>query len=277
MSDPSMNDGATRLAEMFSAARAEQRSVLLPYLTAGLPDPESSIDLFVAMAEAGADGFEIGIPYADPLMDGPVIQEAGARALEAGMTVDRAFEIVSAVASTTGKPCLVMTYVNPVLHRGLDAFCEAVAAADGVGLILADLPADEAGPFLAAARRAGLGMALFAAPTTDDARLAMIGSLEPAFIYGVAELGVTGERTVVSRYLETLAARVRAVSDAPLVAGVGISTPAQAAAAAQVADGVIVGSALVRRVLAAPDPETAEAELRLAVGELAAALRGSGR
>ena len=275
MSDASLSDGRTRLAEMFAAARAEQRSVLLPYLTAGLPDPESSIDLFAAMAEAGADGFEIGIPYADPLMDGPVIQEAGARALEAGMTVDRALDIVSAVTSTTGKPCLVMTYVNPVLHRGLDAFCEAVAAADGVGLILADLPADEAGPFLAAARRAGLGMALFAAPTTDDTRLAMIGALEPAFIYGVAEVGVTGERTVVSRYLEILAQRVRAVSDAPLVAGVGISTPAQAAAAAEVADGVIVGSALVRRVLAAPDPETAKAELRVAVGELAAALRGS--
>jgi tryptophan synthase alpha chain len=277
MSDPSMNDGATRLAEMFAAARAEQRSVLLPYLTAGLPDPESSVHLFVAMAEAGTDGFEIGIPYADPLMDGPVIQEAGTRALEAGMTVDRALEIVSAVSSATAKPCLVMTYVNPVLHRGSDAFFAAVAAAGGAGVILADLPADEASPFLESARTAGLGMALFAAPTTDDARLAMIGSLEPAFIYGVAELGVTGERTVVSRYLETLAARVRAVSDAPLVAGVGISTPAQAAAAAQVADGVIVGSALVRRVLAAPDPETAEAKLRLAVGELAAALRGSGR
>jgi tryptophan synthase alpha chain len=274
MSDASLSEGATQLAEMFAAARAEARSVLLPYLTAGLPDPESSIDLFVAMAEAGADGFEIGIPYADPLMDGPVIQEAGTRALEAGMTVERALQIVTAVTSATGKPCLVMTYVNPVLHRGTDAFFAAVAAAGGAGVILADLPADEASPFLEAARTAGLGMALFAAPTTDDARLAMIGSLEPAFIYGVAEVGVTGERTVVSRYLETLAERVRAVSDAPLVAGVGISTPAQAAAAAEVADGVIVGSALVRRVLAAPDPETAEAELRSAVGELAAALRG---
>ncbi len=277
MGDVLESDGVTRLAEMFAAARAEQRSVLLPYLTAGLPDPESSIDLFVAMAEAGADGFEIGIPYADPLMDGPVIQEAGTRALEAGMTVDRALQIVTAVTSATGKPCLVMTYVNPVLHRGIDTFFTAVAAAGGSGIILADLPADEASPFLEAARSARLGMALFAAPTTDDARLAMIGALEPAFIYGVAEVGVTGERTVVSRYLETLAGRVRAVSDAPLVAGVGISTPAQAAAAGEVADGVIVGSALVRRVLAAPDPETAEAELRVAVGELAVALRGSSR
>jgi tryptophan synthase alpha chain len=270
-----MHDGAARLATMFTTARAEGRSLLLPYLTAGLPDAETSVDLFVAMAEAGADGFEIGIPYADPLMDGPVIQEAGARALAAGMTVDRALDIVSAVTAATGKPCLVMTYVNPVLHRGLDAFCEAVATAGGVGLILADLPADEAVPFLDAARRAGLGMALFAAPTTDDARLATIGSLEPAFIYAVAELGVTGERAASSDRLATLSARVRAVTGASLVAGVGISTPAQAAAAAEVADGVIVGSALVRRVLAASDVMTAEAELRTAVGDLAQALRGS--
>jgi len=270
-----MASGAARLEATFASARAEGRSLLLPYLTAGLPDADASLDLFVTMSEAGADGFEIGIPYADPLMDGAVIQEAGARALAAGMTVDRALDIVAAVTSATGKPCLVMTYVNPVLHRGLDTFCEAVAAAGGVALILADLPADEAVPFLDAARRAGLGMALFAAPTTDDARLATIGSLEPAFIYAVAELGVTGERAASSDRLAILSARVRAVTDVPLVAGVGISTPAQAAAAAEVADGVIVGSALVRRVLAAPDAVTAAAELRTAVADLTEAIRST--
>jgi tryptophan synthase alpha chain len=168
-----------------------------------------------------------------------------------------------------------MTYVNPVLHRGAGEFSDAVAAAGGAGVILADLPADEAGPFLTAAADAGLGMALFAAPTTDDARLEMIGSLEPAFVYAVAEVGVTGERSAASGRLATLANRVRAVSDAPIVAGVGISTPEQAAAAAEVADGVIVGSALVRRLLEAPSAASAESALRVAVEELAAALRGA--
>lgn len=270
-----MADGAGQLAGLFATTRAAGRAALLPYLTAGLPDPDASVDLFLAMADAGADGFEIGIPYADPLLDGPVIQEAGTRALAVGMTVDRGFEIVSEVAGVTGKPCLVMTYVNPVLHRGAGAFFAAVAAAGGVGAILADLPADEAEPFLEAAADAGIGMALFAAPTTDDARLAMIGALEPAFVYAIAELGVTGERTAASDRLASLAKRVRAISDIPIVAGVGISTPEQAAAAAQVADGVIVGSALVRRVLEAPDVETAAAELATAVGELAAALDDS--
>lgn len=268
-----MADGSAQLAGLLATARSTGRAALLPYLTAGLPDPDVSVDLFVAMADAGADGFEIGIPYADPLMDGAVIQEAGNRALAAGMTVDRGLEIVSRVAGATGKPCLVMTYVNPVLHRGTAAFFEAVAAAGGAGVILADLPADEAEPFLGAAADAGLGMALFAAPTTDDARLAMIGGLQPAFVYAIAELGVTGERAAVSDRLGVLAARVRSVSDAPIVAGVGISTPEHAAAAAEVADGVIVGSALVRRVLEAPNVETASAELASAVADLAAALQ----
>lgn len=270
-----MVDGVEQLAGLFAGAGSGGRAVLLPYLTAGLPDPETSVELFVAMAEAGADGFEVGIPYADPLMDGAVIQEAGARALAAGMTVARGLAIVSEVSERTGKPCLVMTYVNPVLHRGTEAFFEAVAAAGGAGVILADLPADEARPFLAAAADAGLGMALFAAPTTDDERLEMIGSLDPAFVYAVAEVGVTGERSTASDRLATLADRVRSVSDAPIVAGVGISTPEQAAAAGEVADGVIVGSALVRRLLEAPDAAAAEAELSAAVEELAAALQGA--
>lgn len=201
-----------------------------------------------------------------------VIQEAGTRALEAGMTVARGLAIVSEVSERTGKPCLVMTYVNPVLHRGTGEFFDAVAAAGGAGVILADLPADEARPFLTAADDVGLGMALFAAPTTDDARLEMIGSLDPAFVYAVAEVGVTGERSTASNRLATLAGRLRAVSDAPIVAGVGISTPEQAASAAKVTDGVIVGSALVRRLLEAPDAASAETALRVAIEELAAAL-----
>jgi tryptophan synthase alpha chain len=268
-------DGRNRIRRMFAAAQSEDRAVLLPYLTAGLPSVDGSVELFVAMADAGADGFEVGIPYADPLMDGPVIMAAGERALASGITVDVAFDVVRQVADATAKPVLVMTYVNPVLRRGIHTFFESVAAAGASGVIVADLPADEAEPFLVAAADAGVGMVLFVAPTTDDARLASIAAADPVFIYAIAEVGVTGERTEGSTNLGDLASRVRAQTDAPLVFGVGISTPVHAASAAKVGDGVIVGSAIVRRVLEAPDEDSARRDVAAAVRELAAAVRRS--
>ncbi len=257
---------------MFADAAGLDRAVLLPYLTAGLPSVDDSVDLFVAMAEAGADGFEVGIPYADPLMDGPVIMEAGDRALRSGVTVDVALDIVRCVVDRTGKPVLVMTYVNPVLHHGIEAFFSKVVGAGACGIIIADLPADEAGPFAEAATAVGLGMVLFAAPTTDDSRLATIVSADPVFVYGVAEVGVTGERTETSENLAELSHRVRRVTDVPLVFGVGISTPQQAHAAAQAGDGVIVGSAVVRRVLDAENAPDAILAVSQAVKDLAAAM-----
>jgi tryptophan synthase alpha chain len=268
------DDGSTRLERLFANVRAEGRAALLPFLTAGLPDKETSIALFQAMAAAGADGFEIGIPYSDPLMDGPVIAEAGARSLAAGTTTSVAFEISEAVFAATRKPILLMTYTNPVLHFGIDAFVERAVACGAAGLIIADLPVEESAPFVDAARAVGLGMALFAAPTTSDERLARIADACPSVIYGVASLGVTGERVELSRRGSALADRIRTISDVPLVMGVGISTPEQAAVAAVNADGVIVGSALVRRVLDAPNPQAAVSSVGAAVGALAAALRG---
>ena len=225
------------------------------------------------MAGAGADGFEIGIPYSDPLMDGPVIAEAGARSLAAGTTTATSFEIAEAVFASTGKPILLMTYTNPVLHLGIDAFVRRAAASGAAGLIIADLPVEESAPFIDSAADAGLGMALFAAPTTSDERLAQIADARPSFIYGVASLGVTGERAELSSRGTALADRIRSISDVPLVMGVGISTPEQAASAASNADGIIVGSALVRRVLDAPDPSAAVSSIGDAVAALAAALR----
>ena len=260
------------LARLFATVRREGRAALLPYLTAGLPDLETSPELFGAMAAAGADGFEVGIPYSDPLMDGPVIQEAGRRALELGATLERSLQVVAEVAAGTGKPVIVMTYANPILRTGLDEFCRRVAHAGGSGLIVADLPADEAIPFLGAARAAGLSMALFVAPTTDDARLEDIVRLRPGFLYGVADMGVTGERDSASSRAAELADRVRRVTDVPLVLGVGISTPEHAGAAAGLADGVIVGTALVRRVLEAPDARAAASSLSSAVADLAAVM-----
>lgn len=265
--------GRSRLATMFAAANADNRAVLLPYLTAGIPSIEDSVELFVAMSDAGADGFEVGIPYADPLMDGPVIMEAGARALSSGVTVDVALDIASQVTSRTGKPVVMMTYVNPVLRIGIGAFFDKVVNAGACGVILADLPVDEAAPFLAEAADRGIGLALFAAPTTDDARLDAVVGADPALVYAIAEVGVTGERERASVNVEALASRIRERSDVPIVFGVGISTPDHAAKAAAVGDGVIVGTAIVRRVLEANTPQQAQDELSKAVKALATAVK----
>ena len=262
------DSGADRLRTLFETVRAEDRAALLPYLTVGIPDASSSVAMFEAMAEAGADGFEIGIPYADPLMDGPVIADAAKRSLAAGMTIARALDITSEVVASTGKPVLLMTYTNPVLHFGIERFARATADAGAAGLIIADLPIEEADPFLAATDASGLGMALFAAPTTTGERLAAISDADPSFIYAVASLGVTGERAEGSTTGHQLAIRIRSGSDVPIVAGVGISTPAQATAAATTADGVIVGSALVRKVLEADSSEEAAISLAIAVSDL---------
>lgn len=247
--------------------------MLLPYLTAGIPSVDESVELFQAMADAGADGFEVGIPYADPLMDGPVIMEAGETALAQGVTVTIALEVVRRVVETTGKPVLAMTYVNPVVRRGVDRFFEDVAAAGASGVIIADLPAEEAEPFIRAARAAGVGLALFVAPTTDDERLRTVIAADPAFVYAVAEVGVTGERDAASTNTAALAERIREHSDVPIVFGVGISTAAHAQAAADHGDGVIVGTAIVRIVLEAPSASAATSELSKLVAALAVAVR----
>jgi len=241
-------------------------------MTAGLPGPDTSLDMFKAMAEAGADGFEVGIPYSDPLMDGPTIHEAGLRALAAGATVFSSLQLVEAIVTTTGKPVVVMTYVNPILAIGIDSFCERVAAAGGSGLIVADLPADESDEIAAACKAVGIGLVLFVAPTTDDERLAQVVARDPLFVYGIAELGVTGKRDQASSHAASVTGRIKAATDVPVVLGVGISDAEAAAAAADVADGVIVGSALVRRVLDAASPSEAMASLSDAVADLAAAM-----
>ena len=268
-----MRSGSERIADLFAAARQEDRSVFLPFLTAGLPDPASSPRLFRAMAEAGADGFEVGIPYSDPLMDGPVICRGSEQAISAGATLDKSLSILAEVAETTALPSLAMTYANPVFRRGADWFCDRLAEAGAAGLIVADLPFDEAGPLSEAARRHGLGLALFLAPTSGYRRIKAVAEAEPSFIYAVANMGVTGERSEWSNRVEQLVEGIREVTDIPVVLGVGISTPEQAATAAGLADGFIVGSALVRRVLEASDADEAARSLATLVGKMASAAR----
>ena len=264
--------GRERLTELFAATRAEGRLAFLPYLTAGLPDPSSSPSLFAAME--AADGFEVGIPYSDPLMDGPTIQEGGRRALEAGATFEVALDIVSSVKERTGKPVVVMTYVNVVMRRGPEAFAAEVAAAGADGVIVADIPLEEALPLRDPVEDAGLGMVLFAAPTTGDDRLDVVAGADPVFIYGVNDMGVTGEREGDTTRGITLAERIRARTDVPLVMGVGISRPEQVRALHGTADGVIIGSAIVRRVLESPSADEAAATLAAYTNDIAPALRG---
>ena len=242
------------LDRLFADVRREGRTAFLPFMTAGLPNPGETVETFIAMAEAGADAFEVGIPYSDPLMDGPTIQLASQRAIEQGMTLGGGFEVLRRVVEATGRPSLAMSYANPVFRVGPGEFARRAADAGAAGLIVADLPLEEAGPVIEATEGAGIGLVLFAAPTTHDERLARIAARDPVFIYGVAAMGVTGERDEVSDVPRRLAERIRAVTATPLVMGVGIGTPEQAAALAPHVDGIIVGSALVRRALASDDP-----------------------
>ena len=245
---------------------------LLPYLTAGLPDPDDSVDLFVAMAEAGADAFEVGVPYSDPLMDGPVIMAGGETALAAGTTRAVALEILRQVVERTGKPALAMTYANPVMQRGWSAYAADVAAAGGSGIIVPDLPFEESEPLRAACERSGIGLVQFVSPTTPSERMERVAAVNPAFIYGVADMGVTGERAEGSPHARALSERVRAITGVPLVFGVGISTPRQAAALTGLTDGIIIGTAIVRRVLEADDARAAASALREIVHQFKAAL-----
>jgi len=259
--------------DALAEAKDDNRAALFPYMMCGVPNADATVDLFVAMAQAGADGFEIGIPYADPLMDGPVIQAAGTLALEGGMTLRGGLDITRRVVDATGLPCAVMTYVNPILRLGPDVFAAEAAAAGAGAVIAADLPVDESERIREALAEHGIGLVQFAAPTTTDARLdRVIASADP-FIYGIAEMGVTGARDGSTSRAAELTARIRQRSDVPIVLGVGISGPTQAGEAARVADGVIVGTALVRRVLESDGPAEAATAVESLVSDLAEAVR----
>jgi tryptophan synthase alpha chain len=258
--------------QLRTVLRRTDGPALLPYLTAGLPSPSESVELFEAMAAAGADAFEVGVPYSDPLMDGPVIMVAGEAALAAGTTRTVALEIIARVVERTGKPVLAMTYVNPVMQRGWAAYASDVAAAGGSGIIVPDLPFEESQPLREACAAHGIGLVQFVSPTTPAARIEKMIAVDPAFIYAVADLGVTGERAEGSPHARSLSERLRSQTEIPLVFGVGISTPEQAASLVGLAEGIIVGTAIVRRVLEAPDAETAADSLGDAVRQFKSAI-----
>ena len=246
---------ADRLASRLRQARDAGSKLLVPYVTGGFPGWERTVE---ACAAAGADAIEVGIPFSDPVMDGPTIQEASERALAAGA---RPQDIVATMGDieTGGVPLTVMSYYNTVHRYGHERFARSLAAAGVAGAIVPDLPLEEVGPWAAAADAAGVATVLLAAPTGSDERLARICARSRGWVYGVGLLGVTGERAALARSALDIARRLKALTDMPVLVGIGVSTPAQAAEVAAVADGVIVGSALVRRLLDGGGPEAAGA------------------
>lgn len=226
------------------------RKCFVPYLTAGLDGWRECLQ---AAAEAGADAVEVGIPFSDPVMDGPTIQQASDKSLAADTTPDSVIAELARLSLPV--PAIVMTYTNIAFHMGYDRFARSLADAGVGGAILADLPLNEAKPWCEAADSAGVATILLAAPTSSEDRCRAIAERSRGFIYAVGLLGVTGERERLADSATVVAARLKAVTDRPVLVGVGVSTPVQAMEASKVADGVVVGSALVRRMLGGASPE----------------------
>jgi tryptophan synthase alpha chain len=261
----------------FGQANADHRAALIGYLPAGFPTVSGAIQAAKAMAAAGADIIEVGLPYSDPLMDGPVIAEAVQRALAAGTRVADVLGTVEAMAAA-GIPALVMTYWNPVDRYGVRAFARDLAQAGGSGLITPDLTPDEAGSWLEASEEYGLDRVFLAAPSSTGERLARIAKACRGFIYAASLMGITGTRDAVSGDASRLVARIRQHStaqhsDLPVAVGLGVSNGAQAAQVAAFADGVIVGSAFVRRLLDAPDAAAGTEAIRDLTAELSRGVR----
>ncbi len=258
--------GIDKIAVAF--ASSGKRAALMPYLMGGFPTLEESAKIGQACIAAGADLLELGVPYSDPLADGPVIHEAGTRALAAGASLTGVLEVARTLASSV--PVVLMCYANMVFAPGAEAFVERLARSGASGLIVPDLPLEEAPQVLAACDAHGLALVPLVAPTTPPERLARIGERARGFLYTVSVVGTTGERAALSDRFAEIVSRAKASTAAPVALGFGISTPEHALQAAQAgADGVIVGTRLVRAAAESEDPAGAVGEV---VGELAAAL-----
>ena len=257
----------------FAAARAEGRAALVGYLPAGFPDVDGGIEALRAMVDGGCDVIEVGLPYSDPVMDGPTIQAAAQQALDGGVRTRDVLRTVEAVAAT-GVPTVVMTYWNPVERYGAERFAADLASAGGAGLITPDLTPDSAEDWIAAADAHDLDKIFLVAPSSTDERIAMTTAACRGFVYATAVMGVTGARTTSSDLAGPLVARTRLATDLPIGVGLGVSNGDQAAEIAAYADGVIVGSAFVRTLLDHPQDRAAGLRALSALTEdLAAGVR----
>lgn len=235
----------SRIAETFVRLRREGRPGLVTYTTAGDPDLPRSAAILRALDRAGADVLEVGVPFSDPLADGPVIQRATERALAAGSSLRAALSLVEAVRGEVSAPIVVFSYANPLLRMGLEAFARRAAAAGVDGVLALDLPIEEAGEFRAVLASAGLDTIFLLSPTTTDARIQRAAALGRGFLYGISRLGVTGARDRVASGAEALVRRIRAHTDLPVALGFGLSRPEHVAEVGAYADAAVVGSALV--------------------------------
>lgn len=258
------------LADVFAQVRAENRAAFIAYYPAGYPTVDGSVDAIKAIVDAGADIVEVGMPYSDPMMDGPTIQEAANIALAEGFRIRDLFRVVREVTDAGGN-CVTMTYWNPILQYGPEKFAEDFAAAGGLGAIIPDLLPEEAGRWLAAAEKHGLDTIFLVAPSSSNERIALTTAATGGFVYATSHMGVTGALSAVDSAAGVLVSRTREFTDLPVCVGLGVSNGEQAAEIAGFADGVIVGSALIKAATAGRD------ELVALAGELAAGVRSGER
>jgi tryptophan synthase alpha chain len=263
----------SRLGETFARLRARGERALMPYFTAGDPSLAETQRLVIEATRRGADVVELGVPFSDPLADGPVVQRAGTRALAAGATVPRVLETVAALRAEIDVPLVLFTYYNPVLAFGLKAFARTAVDAGVDGAIVADMPPEESEPLGAEAATAGLDLVYMLAPTSTAPRVRLIAKKSRGFIYVVSRTGVTGERQELPADLATQIGMLKGVTTMPVCVGFGISTPAQVAAVGRIADGAIVGSAIVRLVEARAGSSSLVDDVGKFIAELKAPLR----
>jgi len=238
----------TRIARLFSRLQAERRSALIAYITAGDPTPERTPRIVAALECGGADLIELGVPFSDPIADGPVIQRGSERALKAGTTVAGVLNIAAEIRRRSEIPLLLFTYMNPVLRYGLEKLSQDAYRAGIDGCLLTDLSVEEACGYVEVMRKAGLDTVFIAAPTSTEQRLRLVADYSTGFVYLVSRTGVTGERNTLSESVAPLVHRVRQTTSLPLAVGFGISTAEQARTVGGIADGVAVGSAFVRMI-----------------------------
>jgi tryptophan synthase alpha chain len=264
-----------RIAQRFAALKAKHEGALIPFIVAGDPDLATTARIMAALARAGADVIELGVPFSDPLADGPVNQAAYDRALGAGATVDAILDAVSRFRADFQTPVVLMTYSNPIAQYGWDRFASAAAKAGVDGVLLTDLPPEEAKEWLTRARAADLDTIFLLAPTSPDTRIALVSKLATGYVYCVSRLGVTGARDHLPQEARTLVERVKAAgrhaAGLPVVVGFGIARPEQVRAVCEFADGAVVGSALVRLIA----ENAARSELEDATEEFVAELKAA--
>ncbi|MGC2660696.1 MAG: tryptophan synthase subunit alpha [Bryobacteraceae bacterium] len=239
---------ATRIGRVLEARKAQGRKSFIAYLTGGDPSPDVTADLVLALERGGADVIELGVPFSDPIADGPVIQRASERALAAGTTLPRLLNVVREIRKQSEIPLLLFSYLNPLLRYGFGRLARDASAAGVDGVLLTDLSVEEADEPVRELRAYGLDTVFLAAPTSSDRRLQLVAGYSSGFIYLVSRTGVTGERQSLSEAARPLIARMRAYTELPLAVGFGIGTPEQVEETARVADAVVVGSAIVRLI-----------------------------